>query len=49
MLIDDDDCLAQFPYLPHDKVIYQSENGRERKVFSALDWLAQLTDAYPQS
>ncbi|MDY6823985.1 MAG: hypothetical protein SWH68_09385 [Thermodesulfobacteriota bacterium] len=29
------------------KVIYQSKNGRERKVFSALDWLAQLTTHIP--
>ncbi|MDY6825546.1 MAG: hypothetical protein SWH68_17370 [Thermodesulfobacteriota bacterium] len=29
------------------KVIYQSENGRERKVFPALDWLAQLITHMP--
>ena len=29
------------------KVIYQSKGGRDRKVFSALDWLAQLTTHIP--
>ena len=29
------------------KVIYQSKDGRERKVFPALDWLAQLTTHIP--
>ena len=29
------------------KVVYRSKNGRERKVFSALDWLAQLTTHIP--
>jgi len=29
------------------KVIYQSRDGRERKVFPALDWLAQLTTHIP--
>jgi len=31
------------------KVIYQSKDGRERKVFPALDWLAQLTTHIPNS
>lgn len=29
------------------KIIYQSKDGRERKVFPALDWLAQLTTHIP--
>ena len=29
------------------KVIYQSKDGRERKIFPALDWLAQLTTHIP--
>ncbi len=29
------------------KVVYQSKDGRERKVFPALDWLAQLTTHIP--
>ncbi|MDY6906390.1 MAG: transposase [Thermodesulfobacteriota bacterium] len=29
------------------KVIYQAKDGRERKVFPALDWLAQLTTHIP--
>jgi len=29
------------------KVIYQSKDGRDRKVLPALDWLAQLTTHIP--
>jgi hypothetical protein len=32
-----------FSYIPEEsKVIYQSKDGREEKVFDALEWLAAM-------
>jgi ribulose kinase len=35
-------------YLPEEsKVIYESKDGKEEKVFDALDWLAAMTSHVP--
>ena len=46
--------LERMKYIPASassdsqaKVVYQSKDGRDRKVFPAMDWLAQLTTHIP--
>ncbi|MCJ7696700.1 MAG: hypothetical protein MUO40_14920 [Anaerolineaceae bacterium] len=34
-------------YIPEFKVIYQSRDGKEEKVFDALEWLAAMCSRVP--
>ena len=41
-------CIIPGPYIPKEsKVIYQSKDGKDERVFDALEWLAAMCSHVP--